>query len=406
MIQPYSEKYSLRSVILIMLLFAGLLFANNPDYNLQPGDKIQISYIDIDRQNNFVEKSDLFTIRDNGTIQHPLAGQINLQDANINQAEERIFEAIGKFFTNPTISVTLVEKNTIQVLLYGAVNNSGIIKISPQTRVAQFLLSEGQLKQDADLTNIQIIKNNGDKIVFSMPEFLYKNDNTNNVILEHDDRVIVPTYSDRNFTNIVSDDYILKFGNVLQISLFENSEGFQADRDIDVLTIDNEGYIYHDLVGKVHVGGMTIRSAESQITSRAGEYMNDPVTQISLLNLNVRTVFIFGEVKNPGYHQLKGSVRLSEFIAKYGGGFQDNANIKEITVNRDDNQKVVFNFEDFLYKRNEVNNIMLADGDRIIVPPKNVGLSYKISNAFRRYYWILQFLTTSISLYILIETVK
>jgi len=393
-------------ILSIYLILVSTLYCNDIDYVLRRGDKLQIIYMDIDQNNNFIEKNDIFTIRDNGTIRHAIMGNIKLSDKTIDEAETFLFSKMERFFTNPSISIILLEKNSINVLLYGAVNNGGILKTSPQIKIAEFLLSEGKLKTEADLTNIQIIKSNGDKYLFNLPNFLYKNETKNNILLENDDKVIIPSYADRNFTNIVSDDFILKFGNILKISLFENSEGLSSEKNSDVLTIDNEGYIYHNMVGKAHIGGMTIVSAEQLIQSMAANYLKDPVAQINLVSINTRNVYIFGEVSNPGYHPLQGSVRLAEFIAKSAGGMKNDANIKKIQVTRKDGTKHFFNFEDFLFDRKDIGNILLEDGDRIIVPSKNIGLSYRIANAFRRYYWILQFLTTSISLYILVETVK
>ena len=393
-------------VIFILLLSISTLFCNDADYILRNGDKIQITYMDVDQNNNFIERNDIFIIRDDGTIRHTILGNIKLNNMTVNQAEIFLFKKMERFFTNPSISILLFEKNSINILLYGAVNNGGILKTSPQTKIAEFLLSQGKLKNEADLTNIQIIKSNGDKFLFNLPNFLYKNEIKNNVVLENDDKVIIPSFADRNFTNIVSDGYILKFGNILKISLFENSEGLNSEKNSDVLTIDNEGYIYHNMVGKAHIGGMTIVSAEQLIQSMAGGYLKDPIAQVNLVSISTRNVYIFGEVKNSGYHPLQGSVRLAEFIAKSAGGMKDGANIKKIQVTRKDGTKHMFNFEDFLFERKDSGNILLEDGDRIIVPSNDVGLSYRIANAFRRYYWILQFLTTSISLYILIETVK
>ncbi|MBN2280620.1 MAG: polysaccharide biosynthesis/export family protein [Candidatus Marinimicrobia bacterium] len=394
------------SFILLFLACPLILYCNDIDYVLRSGDKIQLTYIDIDQNQNLIEKTDIFTLRRDGTISHAILGNLKISDLTANEAEALLFREMEKYFTNPSLSIILLEKNSINVLLYGAVNNSGIIKTTPKIRIVEFLLSEGKLKSEADLTNIQIIKDNGEKYLFNLPNYLYKNETENNISLDNGDKVIIPSYADRNFTNIVSDDYILKFGNTLKVSIYENSEGLNAEKNTDVLTLDNEGYVYHNMIGKMHIGGMTILAAEQLVQTMAATYIKDPVAQINLVSVNTRNVYIFGEVKNPGYHPLQGSVRLAEFIAKSAGGMKDDANIKKIQVTRKDGAKHLFNFEDFLFERKDNGNILLEDGDRIIVPSKNIGLSYRIANAFRRYYWILQFLTTTISLYILIETVK
>ncbi|MFP4547178.1 MAG: polysaccharide biosynthesis/export family protein [Fidelibacterota bacterium] len=396
--------YFFFGILLVLLVNSGM--AANDDYKLRVGDKIQITYMDLDENNNYVERQDNFTIYNDGTIQHTIIGKIKLTQLSPQQAESKLYQALEKYYTNPRISLVLLEKSSIEVLLYGAVSNSGIIKTPPGTKVAEFLLTEGKMKTEADLSKIQIISEQGVKSQFSLPDFLYNNDTSQNKPLKNNDKIIVPTYADRNFTNIVADDYVLKFGNVIKIIIYERSKGINGDNSTDILTLDEEGYIYHNLIGKLHLGGLKIETAEQQITQAAREYMQDPVAEISIVNISSRQVYIFGEVNNPGYHPLKGTIKLSEFIAKSAGGIKQTADIKNIIVTRKNGERSTFNFEDFLYDRNDSGNLELEDGDRIIVPPGRQGLSYRISESLRRYYWILQFATTTISLYLLVQNLK
>ncbi len=380
-----------------------MLLGNKSEYKLQKGDKIQINFQDIDNQSNLVQKSDHFTIRNDGTIQHPLIGTIQLAGYSVPKAEQIFHEQMKHFFTTPRVSLELIEKKSIQILVFGAIDQSGIIDVSPGSAVAEVLLSKINTTQEADLTNIQIIRKNGTKQLFSLPDYLYKNDTTANIILKDEDKIIVPAYSDRNFTNIVSENYILKSGNVINVAIFDGSKNYSSEKNRDVLTIDNEGYIYHNLVGKVHIGGLTITSAKETIEKKAQDYLDAPIAQLDIVSVNARMVYIFGEINNPGYHPLRGRIRLSEFLAKAAGGLKESADIKRIIVTRKDGTEIKFNFEKFLYKRADSNNVLLEDGDRVIVPSDNVGLSYKLANTFRRYYWILQFIATTVSLYIVVN---
>src|SRR6056297_2874031 len=299
-------------IFILFILLAGRGLAANRDYGLRVGDKIQITHMDLDDNNNFVEQQNTFTIHSDGTIRHSIIGKIKLAQLTTEQAEAKLYRKLKKYYTNPQVSLTLLEKNSIEVLLYGAVTNSGIIKTSPGTKVAEFLLTNAKIKPEADLTKIQVINTRGNKSQFSMPDFLYNNDTSQNVILTSNDKIILPTYADRNFTNIVADDYVLKSGNVIKIIIYDRDQGINADNSTDILTLDEEGYIYHSLIGKIHLGGSRIESAELQITQAAREYMQDPVAEISIVNISSRQVYIFGEINNPGYHPLKGTVKLSE----------------------------------------------------------------------------------------------
>ena len=406
------KYYRYNSIVMRLILFLFLiqisLLANEKlnDYKLTFNDKIQITYSDLDNNGNIIDKSDIFTIKKNGTINHPILGSINIAGYTISEAENHVLLLMEKFFTNPNITIISIEKNTVQVLLYGAVSNSGLFNINPQTNVAEFILGTGNLNNEADLTNIQIVSNNDSTIGFNLTNFLYNNDNTNNIILKNGTKIIVPTHTDRNFANIQSDNYILKEGNVIKISIFENSQGTMDESEPDILSVDEQGYIYHKLLGKLHIGGMTINNAEEQIKKEAINYYKEPIVKINVVSINKRVVYIFGEISNPGYHPLIGSIRISEFIAKYAGGFSKSADINKILISRKNGKILTFNFKDFLYKRKDEENVFLKDGDRIIVSSTENRFSRKLYTVFRGFYYTVQFLGSAVALYLLIDNFK
>jgi len=403
--QKISQKF-IFGIIFILILFTNHLSAQSlqDNYQLVSGDKVQINYSDIDASGNIISKGEVFTVRNDGTINHPLLGVINVKNKTLAQVETQVFNLMEKYYTNPNISVTIIERNTIQVLLYGAVANSGIFNVNPQTTIAEFLLGTGKLNQEADLSNIQIVTNLDSTIIFNLTNFLYNNDRTNNITLENDYKVIVPTFTDRNFANILSDNYLLKRGNVIKVGIFENFEGTMSESEPSVLTIDEQGFIFHNLLGRLHIGGMTIKNAEEQIRKEALNYYQEPIVKINVVSINKRVVFVFGEIRNPGFHPLIGSVRIAEFLAKSAGGLTASADIKKILITRENGETREFNFKDFLYKRKDKQNILLQDGDRVIVLSKNRGFIYNLTQKLRDYTFLMRFVTTGITFYLLMES--
>lgn len=399
----FFNKVSLIKFFLVLLILVSAVFGTEKsnNYKLTVGDKVQISYTDLDASSNIISKSDVFTIKTNGTINHPLLGNVNLKGKTIAEAEDSIFKLMEKYYNNPNITINVIERNTIQVLLYGAVENSGLFNINPQTTIAEFVLGEGKLNQEADLTNIQIVTAQDSTIIFNLTNFLYNNDKTNNVFLDNDYKVIVPTYTDRNFANILSENYLLKKGNVIKVSIFENLQGSMMESEPDILTIDDQGFIYHNLLGRMHIGGLTIKNAEEQIRKEAMNYYQEPIVKINVVSINQRVVYVFGEVNNQGFHPLYGNVRIAEFLAKSAGGLTDGADIRKILITRENGEMLKFNFKSFLYKRKDKQNILLQDGDRIVVLARRRGFFYRTGEKFRDFYYVFQFIGTVLSIYII-----
>jgi len=402
--RPTIKNNTFIKIVSFLLFIYSIVYCENQgqsNYILTVGDKIQITYTDIDANGNIINKGDIFTLKNDGSINHPLLGVILLKNQSISSAESTILSLMEKYFTNPNVSITIFERNTIQVLLYGAVANSGMFNINPQTSIAEFVLGTGKLNQEADLTNIQIVTDKDSTVIFNLTNFLYNNDKTNNILLDNGYKVIVPTYTDRNFANILSENYLLKKGNVIKVAIFENSNGTMNETEPDILTIDDQGFIYHNLLGRMHIGGMTIKNAEEQIRKDAMNYYQEPIVKINVVSINKRVVYVFGEVPNQGFHPLIGSVRIAEFLAKSAGGLSTNADLKKILITRENGETIKFNFKDYLYKRKDKQNVLLQDGDRIIVLSKNRGFLYTTSEKLRNFYYLIQFIATGLSIYLI-----
>lgn len=63
--------------------------------------------------------------------------------------------------------------------------------------------------------------------------------------------------------------------------------------------VDNEGFIYFPVLGKLYIKGMTLAQLRADLEKRLLTYLTEPLVSIKQLNFNVT---VLGEVKNPGQH--------------------------------------------------------------------------------------------------------
>ncbi|MFH1212556.1 MAG: polysaccharide biosynthesis/export family protein [Candidatus Neomarinimicrobiota bacterium] len=368
------------------------------DMTLAPGDKIKITYMDIGPQGNPIEKNTIAEVRHDGTIFHELLKVVYVQNLTIKQTEELLTVKLSEFFTQPQVLVSIIEKTTIKVLLWGGVNQVGVYPISPGTTIAEFIIQHGGVTNDADISKITLTRKDGSAVIFNLERYLFTNENANNVELENEDKIIVPRIAVQNEYSRLSKGYVLQVGNVLEISINELATMDKNAVKPETYIIDQEGNIFHRRFGLVRLGGISVDKAQSTVAEMAKRYYRDPIVNIDVIELSSRNAFVFGEVARPGIYPIEGNVRLAEFLANIGG-LTEKADLRKIIVTRENSKPVTFNLEDYLFKRIDIKNVFLEDGDRIIVLSRSRGFFVRLAEKLQPVATLIQILTTVLTIY-------
>ncbi|MDO9547679.1 MAG: polysaccharide biosynthesis/export family protein [Candidatus Marinimicrobia bacterium] len=370
---------------------------------LQAADKVTISYIDVDSKGNPVQRSNIFTIRPDGTIFHELLGVVTLANMTIAEAEELLTEKFSQFFNQPRVAVSVLEKTSIKVILYGEVSRMGVFPIKPNTRVAEFIIENGGTTPEADLARITVSRADGGKIIFDMEKYLFTSEPVNNVILKDKDKIIVPRFKVQEKYGRLSKNYVLQYGNVLEIIINEMALMETNPAQSESYVIDSEGNIFHRLFGLVHLGGMTVDKSQDVLAEMAKRYFREPIVTVNVLELSSRNVFVFGQVVRPGIYPIEGNIQLAEFLANIGG-LTDEADLRDIVVTRKQGRPVEFSLEDFLFKRDDSKNVFLEDGDRIIAQKRQRGFFVRLSEKLQPFQIIFTFITGIFTVYVLLNS--
>ncbi len=69
---------------------------------------------------------------------------------------------------------------------------------------------------------------------------------------------------------------------------------------------------------------------------------------------------------------MKENIRIAEFLASIGGTSRD-ADIRRVIISRNNGEIVRFNLEKFLFDNDNSKNVILEEGDKIIVLKKKQG---------------------------------
>jgi polysaccharide export outer membrane protein len=171
-------------------------------------------------------------------------------------------------------------------------------------------------------------------------------------------------------------DYVVGPEDVLMITVF--NEPTLSGR----FTVEADGTFNYPLVGRVRVGGKTLRAIQEDLTSRLGtSYLRNPQVTILVDQFRSQSIFVLGEVRQPGKHVISGNLTLLEALSQAGGPTTSAGT--EVVVRRpknplatagpidptdDTTSEVVarVSLEDLQSGR--APNVAIRDGDNIFVP--------------------------------------
>jgi polysaccharide export outer membrane protein len=151
------------------------------DYQLrlQPGDVLSIKVATLNEQSNklfnegvlspegsnrYVNQtlsSEGYKIDQEGNINFPLIGKVNLKDKTVGEAQAVLAKEISKEAKNPIVNVRLLNA---KVTVIGEVKNPGIVNISERkTSVLEALGAVGDIQSTGKKDNVLVIRNNQGK---------------------------------------------------------------------------------------------------------------------------------------------------------------------------------------------------------------------------------------------------
>jgi polysaccharide export outer membrane protein len=150
-------------------------------------------------------------------------------------------------------------------------------------------------------------------------------------------------------------------------------------------TVDSDGSITFPMIGRIQVAGKTTREIEEHVTKLlAPDYIRRAQVSVEIATYRSRSIYVIGEVRNPGRYNIQGPQTLLEVIAHAGSTTPTASNTIIVQRYKDGIAAAVsapalpgdtgsaeimrVSLEDLREGRLTA-NILLQDNDTIIVPP-------------------------------------
>lgn len=159
-------------------------------------------------------------------------------------------------------------------------------------------------------------------------------------------------------------EYLISKNNLIEISVYNEPDLSKTVR------VSARGTITYPLLGEVSAEGLTAKEFEEKLTKLLErDYLVSP--QVNVFVKEYSKISILGQVKNPGYYELKSGITILEAIA-LAGGFTELADYNKISVTRRDDSggkdNLIVSASEFSGESNRVIDLYAHPDDVITVP--------------------------------------
>ncbi|PSW19162.1 sugar ABC transporter substrate-binding protein [Photobacterium sanctipauli] len=350
--------------------------------NLTPGDRV---FLQLPGESDFDKP---FTIDDQGQIQLPEIGLVNIAGLSLKEAEQRLRDRLNTVYRNLDEFKLSILEQVLRVQVLGYVEEPGMISLKPDSNIQMAITAAGGARPGAQLDQFKLIRN-GQAQQFNYKAYLDGGGTNLLPSLQGGDTIFVPTSpllgnvevdfdaaSLREGGDANEEQGITIFGELRNPGTFSFKPGMtvvdalmRADgvtRYADVTKIrvitDNVPYQF-DLKSYLDTG-----ETKSLPPIAPGSTIFAPI-EVEDINTTSRTVYVMGEVKAPGAYESTPDTGFVDVLANAGGPtrFADTTQIKLL---RAAGAPIALNLVTYTQNPASYSLPDIAPGDVIFVPEK------------------------------------
>lgn len=158
--------------------------------------------------------------------------------------------------------------------------------------------------------------------------------------------------------------YRVNAGDRLEVSVWK-----EPDLQREVL-VRPDGAFSFPLAGEVVAEGRTVGEIRQELESRLGRYIPDLVTTVTVISVEGNSIFVIGQVNNPGTFVMNPVLDVMQALS-LAGGTTPFAALKDIRILRrqgGEQQALRFDYNSVAEGRSLEQNVQLRSGDVVVVP--------------------------------------
>ena len=161
-----------------------------------------------------------------------------------------------------------------------------------------------------------------------------------------------------------NESYVIGLEDVLAVNVWKD-----VDHSAPSVVVRPDGKITLPLIGDLQANGLTPIQLQAAIAERLGEFfVSVPTVTVTVTKIESKKVSIVGAVVKPGAYPLGAPMTVLELIAR-AGGLSEYAKMTKIKIVRKRDGRVLeFNYKDVMKGKNLGQNVILENGDIVMVP--------------------------------------
>ncbi len=171
----------------------------------------------------------------------------------------------------------------------------------------------------------------------------------------------------------IQDDYVLSAGDELDI-VIRGQINSRAK-----YSIDNRGLLIIDNISPINVAGRSLKDVKEELENEVATLHNTQV-YVTLSNVRQIGVLVVGHTNKPGRQNLTSFNSVLDAISQ-AGGIQKTGSLRNIKLIRNGKSQIIDLYQLLMSEKSNA-DILLKDGDRIIIPP--IGATMAISGSVKR----------------------
>jgi polysaccharide export outer membrane protein len=162
----------------------------------------------------------------------------------------------------------------------------------------------------------------------------------------------------------VDENYVIGLEDVLAVNVWKD-----ADHSAPQVVVRPDGKITLPLIGDMQANGLTTKQLQEAVAERLKEFfVSVPTITVTVTKIESKKVSIVGAVAKPGAYPLGAPMTVLDLIARAGGLTEFAKATKIKIVRKRDGRILAFNYKDIMNGKNLGQNVVLENGDIVMVP--------------------------------------
>lgn len=229
-----------------------------------------------------------------GSITMPLIGQVEAKGQTVKRLEETLSDKLGKFVTNPQVSVVVRQFSRRQVFITGEVRSVGAYSYKEGMRLMEFISQAGGFTDSANRREVRIFRGPATKrqtTKYDVEELVKSGDFSKDFPLEPGDIIEVPKGQEKVsiLGDVRSPGYYDYREKITLIELVSLAGGFTDSANISKVTIIDNSDGKNKKVTKVDMNKI-LSGKDKDITIHSGDTVYIPKKPMAASNLFLNNI--------------------------------------------------------------------------------------------------------------------